>query len=367
MLLWLLRNVDFLHRWVQSATSGDSTIFLTGRIAAAAVLASLLVLAFGRSAIRTLSRHCGERVASASEKLDRLHSGKNRTPTMGGLLVMGAVAACTILLGDLTNRYVLIMSAVLVVLTIAGARDDWIKLRTSRNGLTAVQKLVIQLIVGGGAGLALLWPRPHTLDAAAIILPIGDIVIPLGAAYLLWAALVVSGCSNAVNLTDGLDGLAVGCAMPVTAAYSLMTYLAGHAVYARYLNIPAVTGAGEAAVITAALGGALLGFLWFNCHPASVFLGDTGSLPLGGLLATAALICRQEILLVVIGGVFVVETLSVILQVSCFRLTGKRPLRCSPLHNHFVFRGDPESKIVIRFWIIAVVLFLAGIAGLRLR
>lgn len=190
--------------------------------------------------------------------------------------------------------------------------------------------------------------------------------LSVGLGFVLWAAMVVTATTNGVNLTDGLDGLAAGCSLTTAAAYTLLAYLAGHAALAEYLSMPGVTSSGDASVVMGALVGSLLGFLWFNCFPAKVFLGDSGSLSIGGLIAISALICRQELLLPLIGGVFVIETASVIVQVFWFRRTGRRVLRCSPLHNHFVFRGDHETNIVVKFWIASVVLVILGLASLKL-
>ena len=199
-----------------------------------------------------------------------------------------------------------------------------------------------------------------------LVSPIGGYALPLGVGFVAWAVLLLTGTSNAVNLTDGLDGLATGCTVFAGTAFTALAYVAGHALIADYLNVPFIAGAGEMSVVIAALVGAMLGFLWFNCYPAQVFMGDTGSLPVGALLGLAALVTRQELLLALIGGVFVVETLSVILQVAWYRLTGNRLIACSPLHNHFLFRGQHEIKIVTRFWIGSALLAIVGIASLKL-
>lgn len=344
-----------------------SEVFLTGRTAGASVTAFLMTLLFGPFAIRWLRLRFRERIASDSQTLNELHADKADTPTMGGVFLMAAVVLSSVIWGDLRNTLVLTALSVVVSLTVLGAVDDWIKQRTERKGLGARQKLVVQIVISCGAALAL---RDYLAQQS-----LGHQLFVFGTQhdfawsplFLLWAVLVLVGSSNAVNLTDGLDGLATGCTVPAGAAFAILTYLSGNRLLSEHLHMPHVIGCGELTIVLGALVGAMLGFLWFNCHPAQVFMGDAGSLPIGGLLAVGALACRQEILLTVIGGVFVVETLSVIIQVTGYRLVGRRLLRCSPLHNHFVFRGDSETQIVVRFWIFAVILAIAGLATLNLR
>ncbi|MEZ6132911.1 MAG: phospho-N-acetylmuramoyl-pentapeptide-transferase [Planctomycetaceae bacterium] len=367
MLFWLLQHYGHLLESVSARTTGDSRIFLTGRVAAASVTAFVLSIVFGPLAIRWLKSRFRERIASASATLNALHASKQETPTMGGLFVMSAVLLSTLIWGNLQNAFLLLTLSVGILLTAIGAADDWIKQRTTRNGLTARHKLAAQIIVGVVAGIAVFVLQRTDPQAGAIVWPIGSGELALGPWIALWIAFVVVGSANGVNLTDGLDGLAAGCTVFCGAAMTTLVYISGHRELSDYFGVPHVVDSGEVAVTLAALVGAMLGFLWFNCHPADVFMGDAGSLPTGGLLAMAAVISRQELLLVIVGGVFVVETLSVILQVSCFRLTGRRPLRCSPLHNHFVFRGDHENRIVTRFWIASAVLAIIGIACLKLR
>src|SRR5690606_17130814 len=244
---------------------------------------------------------------------------------------------------------------------------DVIKLATTRRGLSVSQKLLAQLAITLVAGCWLYGEqqtRPWGLD---FIWPLGNYSVNLGIGFIAWSALVLVGSSNGVNLTDGLDGLASGCMIFAGTAFVALCYLAGHSVIAEYLAIPHIAGSGEIAVLVGAMVGAMLGFLWFNCYPAQVFMGDTGSLPLGAILGLAALVTRQEVMLVVIGGVFVVETLSVIAQVGWFKLTGRRLIACSPLHNHFLFRGQHEHKIVVRFWIGSALMALSAVASLKIR
>jgi phospho-N-acetylmuramoyl-pentapeptide-transferase len=299
--------------------------------------------------------------------LNQLHAGKQNTPTMGGLFIMAAVTIASLLWADLGNRYVQIGVFVAISFTALGAMDDWIKLSTEKRGLTPRQKLFVQTLL---ALVAASWlyveqhSKPHGVD---LIWPIGRTSVALGIALIPWGAFVIVGASNGVNLTDGLDGLAAGCTVLAGAAFVALTYLAGHHALAEYLSIPYMPGAGELSIVIGALVGAMLGFLWFNCYPAQVFMGDAGSLPVGALLALAALVTRQEVLLAIIGGVFVIETLSVIFQLSWRRLTGKRLIACSPLHNHFVFRGHHEIKIVTRFWIGSALLAILGMVSLKIQ
>lgn len=367
MLFWLLNQfAPFLER-LELATSGDSRVFLTARIALASVLSFLMAMVLGPAAIRWLKARFRERIDSASERLNELQAGKSSTPTMGGIFVVGAILFAILLCADLSNRYVQLAIGIAIGFATIGAVDDWIKLRTSRNGLTVRQKFAAQTVLSIIAGCILYFEhldKPQGLD---LICPIGGAGLALGAGFIAWSAFVLVGSSNAVNLTDGLDGLASGCTIFAGAAFVALTYLAGHRVMADYLGIPFIAGCGELAVVMAAMVGAVLGFLWFNCYPAQVFMGDTGSLPIGALFALAALATRQEILLVIIGGIFVIETLSVILQVGWFRMTGNRLIRCSPLHNHFLFKGQHEIKIVVRFWIGSALLAIMAVASLKIR
>jgi phospho-N-acetylmuramoyl-pentapeptide-transferase len=271
------------------------------------------------------------------------------------------------LFGDLSNRFVQLGLLAALSFGLLGAVDDWIKLRTQRNGLTVRQKLAAQVLLGTLIGAILCWDQRTVANGLELIWPFGNHGIWLGAAFIIWSAVVIVGSSNAVNLTDGLDGLAGGCTVFAGSAFVALTYLAGHRTMAEYLAIPFIPGCGELSVIMGAMVGAMLGFLWFNCYPAQVFMGDTGALPVGALLALAALVSRQEVLLVIVGGVFVIETISVLLQVGWYKLTGSRLIACSPLHNHFLFRGQHEIKIVVRFWIGSAVLAIIGVASLKIR
>lgn len=347
--------------------AGDSRVYLTARTALAAVTAFLCAILLGPAAIRWLRSRFTERIDSASETLNELHSGKSSTPTMGGLFIVGSIVAATLLWGDLTSTYIQIGLFVTVGFATIGAVDDWIKLATTRRGLSVRQKLLAQAVLALLAGWWLFSEQQSKPLGLEFLWPLGNYGIPLGSGFILWSGFVLVGSSNGVNLTDGLDGLASGCMIFAAAAFVALTYLAGHSVMADYLSIPHIAGSGELSVLMGALVGAMLGFLWFNCYPAQIFMGDTGSLPLGACLGLAALVTRQEVLLIVIGGVFVIETLSVIVQVGWFKFTGSRLIACSPLHNHFLFRGQHEHKIVVRFWIGSALLALSAVASLKIR
>jgi phospho-N-acetylmuramoyl-pentapeptide-transferase len=367
MIPWLLQHLIPLAEQMEQHTAGDSRVNLTARTALAAVTSFIAAVLLGPMAIRWLQGRFCERIDSASQTLNTLHAGKKGTPTMGGLFIMAAVVAATLIWADLSNRYVQIGLFIAVSFTALGAMDDWIKLSTTRRGLKARQKLIVQFALAFVAGAWLYVEQRGKLHGLDLMFPVGNLSWPLGQWFIPWAALVIVSTSNGVNLTDGLDGLATGCSVFTGTAFMALAYLAGHIKMAAYLNIPFIPGAGELTIVVGALVGAMMGFLWFNCYPAQVFMGDTGSLPIGALLALAALVTRQELLLVIIGGVFVIETLSVILQISCYRLTGKRLIACSPLHNHFVFRGHHEIKIVTRFWIGSALLAILGMVTLKIQ
>jgi phospho-N-acetylmuramoyl-pentapeptide-transferase len=367
MLYWLYLHLRPLDHGGQTLPTGDSPVHLTARTALAAVTAFLLAWWFGPVAIGWLKRRFRERIDSASERLNELHAAKNATPTMGGLFIVGAVILAALLFGDLTSPYVQQAVCLVAACGALGAADDWVKIRTAKRGLSARQKLLGQAAIAAVIAGWLYVVHLETSHGLDLVFPWGGTGVSLGIWLIPWSMLVLVGSSNGVNLTDGLDGLAGGCLVFAGAALCGLCYLAGHRVLAEYFAIPAIVGAGELCILFGALVGAMLGFLWYNCYPAEVFMGDTGSLPAGALLGYGALVARQELLLLVIGGVFVVETLSVILQVGWFRLTGQRLIACSPLHNHYLFRGDHETKIVVRFWISSALLALLAVASLNVR
>ena len=367
MIPWLLQHLVPLAERMEQHAAGDSRVYLTARIALAAVTSFLAAILLGPHAILWLKSRFRERIDSASDKLNELHAHKQETPTMGGLFIVAAVVIAAVIWGDLTNTYIQIGLFVAISFAALGAIDDWTKMRHRSRGLSARSKFLVQCSLGVVAASWLYVQQRTTIHGLELIWPIGQAGIWLGIAFIPWAVLVLVGTSNGVNLTDGLDGLASGCTIFVGAAFVGLTYLAGHAVMADYLSIPFISGAGEFSIVISALVGAVMGFLWFNCYPAQVFMGDTGSLPIGAILALAALITRQEVILVIAGGVFVIETLSVIAQVGWFRMTGNKLIACSPLHNHFLFKGEHEIKIVTRFWIGSALLAILSVASLKIQ
>ena len=346
----------------------------------------VIVLLFGRRIIRWLVRQkIGDAPEFYHKDLNQIMASRAGTPTMGGLLICASILATTLLFADLRRQYVWLAITVLVWLAVVGGVDDWLKLTTarrspgSREGLYVWEKLLFQLGIGfivglflyrygvDQAGTALTLPFQRTYVPGTFELEDGIIVLgPF--VFVLIAVLLVAGSSSAVNLTDGMDGLAPGTLVVSSLAMMVLCYVAGHETAARTLMFPYIAGAKELMVVTGAMAGACLGFLWFNCSPAQVFMGDTGSLPLGGLLAYIAIAIRQEALLVVIGGVFFMEMASVILQVGYFKWTrGRRIFRCSPVHHHFHLGGWSEQQVVTRFWVIAVALAALALVSLKLR
>ena len=296
------------------------------------------------------------------------HLSKAGTPTMGGALILVAITFSTLLWADLDNRFVWITLGVLVVFGAVGWVDDWRKVvQKNSRGLPGRWKYFWQSVGAIGAACALYFTAESPAETQLIVPFFKDVAINLGWFYLVLTYFVINGTSNAVNLTDGLDGLAIMPTVLVAAALGIFAYASGHAQFAEYLHIPHVAGSGELVVIVAALCGAGLGFLWFNSYPAQVFMGDVGALSLGAVLGVMAVIVRQEIVLFIMGGVFVMETVSVMLQVASFKLTGRRIFRMAPIHHHFELKGWPEPKIIVRFWIITVILVLVGLATLKIR
>ncbi len=295
------------------------------------------------------------------------HFDKAGTPTMGGILIMFSICLSTLLWADLTNHYVWVLLFVAVGFTLIGFTDDFLMQIKKRNkGLSGNAKLTFQVLIGLITGL-LLYMSPE-FNTQVTIPFFKEISPDLGIFYILFAAFVIVGTSNAVNLTDGLDGLAAGPVLIASVTYMVFAYVAGHAKISTYLQITHVIGGGEITIFCGALAGATLGFLWFNTYPAQIFMGDVGSLPLGALLGTVAVITKQEILLVIVGGLFVIEALSVIFQVGYFKMThGRRIFRMAPLHHHFELKGWPEPKVIVRFWIISIALALLSMSTLKLR
>jgi phospho-N-acetylmuramoyl-pentapeptide-transferase len=288
---------------------------------------------------------------------------------MGGLLVLGAAFLSSALWVDVFSPLVQIMWGTIILFAIVGFQDDYLKIKRRKNlGLSSRQKFCLQCLLGLIAGVLLYSNKSFGFDPRLTVPVFKNLILDLGPFYVIFVAFVLVGTSNAVNLTDGLDGLAVGPIIMASATYMVFAYCAGNIVIASYLQITRVPGASEVAVLLAGLIGSCLGMLWFNCYPAEIFLGDTGSLSLGAALGFAALVVKQEILLILVGGIFVMEALSVIFQVAFFKAThGRRLLRMSPIHHHFELKGWAEPKIIVRFWIIAIILGLAGLSTLKLR
>jgi phospho-N-acetylmuramoyl-pentapeptide-transferase len=342
--------------------------YLTFRTGGAVLTALVISFVVGPSLIRWLRLRQGQgqpiRPDGPASHLLR----KQGTPTMGGMLILLALTLATLLWADLSNGYVWVVMMITLGFGGIGLADDYLKLtKRSSGGLAARTKFLGQCLVALIAAVLISWLTREPL-ATGLALPFfKDLLVPLGVIFFPFAALVMVGASNAVNLTDGLDGLAIVPTMIVAACFALIAYLVGNAIFANYLGIPFVPGSGELAVFCGALVGASLGFLWFNAPPAMVFMGDTGSLASGGALGAVAVITKHELVLAVVGGLFVLETVSVIVQVASFKLTGKRVFRMAPLHHHFEQKGWQEPTIVIRFWIIAMVLALIGLSTLKLR
>ena len=342
--------------------------YITLRTGGAALTALFLTLAFAPPVIRRLkARQCNGQPIREDGPQSHLTT-KAGTPTMGGVLILLAILTATLLWADLANEFVWIALLVTLCFGAIGFADDYLKLtRQSSAGLPGRWKIAGQVAVGAAAAWWLTAATSGPLSSGLTIPFLKEALVPLGWFYLPWAVLVMVGASNAVNLTDGLDGLAIMPTLIAAGCFALIAYLAGNAIFADYLQIHFVRGAGELAVFCGALVGAGLGFLWFNAPPAAVFMGDTGSLSMGGALGAISLVTKHELVLVIIGGLFVLEAVSVIVQVASFKLTGRRIFRMAPLHHHFEQKGWAESTIVIRFWIIATVLALAGLATLKLR
>lgn len=356
-----------LSEYLSQYYSGFSVFqYLTLRSILGVMTALGIALIVGPTMIRHLSfRQIGQVVRNDGPES---HFSKTGTPTMGGSLILVAIAVSTLLWADLSNRYVWVVLLVTLLFGSIGFVDDYIKLvRQDPNGLKSRYKYFWQSLVGVLAAIFLYSTATLPAETELIVPFFKDIIIPLGGWYMLLAYLVIVGSSNAVNLTDGLDGLAIMPTVMVAAALGLFAYVAGHAEFSRYLQIPFVPGSGELTVFCAALVGAGLGFLWFNTYPAQVFMGDVGALALGAALGIVAVIVRQELVLVIMGGVFVIETLSVMIQVASYKLRGKRVFLMAPIHHHYELKGWPEPRIIVRFWIITVFLILAGLATLKLR
>ncbi|MGB0342848.1 MAG: phospho-N-acetylmuramoyl-pentapeptide-transferase [Parvibaculales bacterium] len=343
--------------------------YITFRAGGAVMTALLVSFLLGPWMIDTLRERQGKGQPIRADGPQSHLTTKTGTPTMGGLLILLAVIISTLLWGDLGNGYLWVVLLTTLGFGLVGFADDYLKLRgRSSDGVPGRVKIIIEAIIAILATLAISTLLPSELATSYALPFLKNLLLPFGLPLFLIASLIVIvGSSNAVNLTDGLDGLAIVPTMIAAASFGLIAYLVGNAIFANYLQIHYVPGTGELAVICAALIGAGLGFLWFNAPPAAVFMGDTGSLALGAALGSIAVATKHEIVLAIIGGLFVLEAVSVIVQVASFKLTGKRVFAMAPLHHHFEQRGWAEATIVIRFWIISVVLALIGLATLKLR
>ena len=347
--------------------------YSTFRGLAAALTAFLISFLFGKQVIRKLiSLKFGQPVRTREEVnlLFETHGRKKGTPTMGGVLIIGSVVIAALLWARPTNRPVWLALFTIVYLGALGFVDDYYKvIKKNSKGLSGRIKLVAQFVLAAVVVALFIYGPRNAMFSTQFFVPFvkHPLIENMGWFALVFYGLVIVGCSNAVNLTDGLDGLAAGCTVTVAGAYAILTFASSNIRVAEYLQIPFFPGSGELTVLCSALVGAGLGFLWFNAHPAQVFMGDTGSLAIGGFIAVIAICCKQELLLTLVGGVFVMEAGSVIIQVASFKLTGKRVFAMSPLHHHFELIGWKETTVVVRFWIISIIFAVFGLATLKLR
>ncbi len=346
--------------------------YITFRSALAAATSLGLSIVLGPWMIEKLrALNVGQNIRKEHvDELHKIHQTKQGTPTMGGVLILITIAVATLLWADIRNRLVIIALLCTAWLGLVGFMDDYIKTRKKRSlGLTTKAKFAGQILLGLALGVYLyLYPTNPEFGTKLEVLFFKDVFLSLGLLYIPFVALVVVGTSNAVNLTDGLDGLAIGSVVIAALAYTVMAYLVGRVDFAEYLFVPYVAEAGELTIFCSAIAGAGLGFLWYNAHPAEIFMGDTGALALGGALGTVAILIKQELLLVLVGGLFVVEAMSVIIQVLSYKLRGgKRVFKMAPLHHHFELSGWSETKVTIRFWIIAAIFALLSLSTLKVR
>ncbi|APE06744.1 MULTISPECIES: phospho-N-acetylmuramoyl-pentapeptide-transferase [Alteromonas] len=360
MLMWLAD-------WLTQFDSGFNVFsYLTLRAILSTLTALLIAILIGPKMIRYLQNmQIGQTVRDDGPQS---HLSKSGTPTMGGLLILAAIVISGLLWADLSNRYVLVTLTVVVAYGIIGFVDDYRKvIRKDSKGLIARWKYFWQSVIA--LGVAFYLYSSATLSAeTSLLVPFFKEVFPqLGAFFIIITYFAIVGTSNAVNLTDGLDGLAIVPTILVAGAFAVFAYVTGNANFAAYLNIPHIPLTSELVIVCTAMVGAGLGFLWFNTYPAQVFMGDVGSLALGGTLGVLAVLVRQELVLIIMGGVFVIETLSVILQVGSYKLRGQRIFRMAPIHHHYELKGWPEPRVIVRFWIISIILVLVGLATLKLR
>ncbi len=360
-MLYLL--AQFLERYYHSFQVFH---YLTLRSILSSLTALLISMLVGPVMIRKLTYYqVGQQVRDDGPQT---HLKKAGTPTMGGALILIAIAISILLWGDLSSAYVWLVTLVMLGFGAIGWIDDYRKLiYKNSKGLSGKTRLIWQAMISFSAVSFLFLTASVPAETSLIIPFLKNVMLPLGLFFVPFSAFVVVASANAVNLTDGLDGLAILPTVMVGGALGIFAYLSGHAQFAPYLTIPYISGVGEVAVFSAAIVGAGLGFLWFNTYPAQVFMGDVGALGLGAALGMIAVVVRQELVLMIMGGIFVMETVSVILQVASFKLTGKRIFRMAPLHHHFELKGWPEPRVIVRFWIISFVLVLLGLASLKIR
>jgi phospho-N-acetylmuramoyl-pentapeptide-transferase len=360
MLVWLAEYLTQFH-------SGFNVFsYLTFRAILSVLTAMVLSLYYGPKLIRKLQRmQIGQTIRDDGPES---HLSKSGTPTMGGLLILGSIVVSTLLWADLSNQYVWVVLAVVLGYGIVGFVDDYRKvIRKDSNGLIARWKYFWLSAIAIVVAVFLYMNAEHPVETSLVVPFFKDVMPQLGLLYLLLVYFTLVGTSNAVNLTDGLDGLAIVPTIMVAAALALIAYLTSNVNFSEYLHIPYIPKADELTVVCTAIFGAGLGFLWFNTYPAQVFMGDVGSLALGGALGIIAVLVRQELVLFIMGGVFVMETMSVILQVGSFKLRGERIFKMAPIHHHYELSGWPEPRVIVRFWIVSLVLVLIGLATLKLR
>lgn len=340
--------------------------YITFRSAYAALTSLVLVLIFGQMVIKRLQR------LKFKEEIRELgpqsHKSKAGTPTMGGIIIIGAVMISITLWGNFSNRYFIILIVSTLLLALLGFVDDYIKsIKKKKSGIPARVKFFSQAAIALGASLMIYFYPSSPAHVSTLYVPfINEPLFDMGLVWIVFAVIVIVGSSNAVNLTDGLDGLAIGTVISAGVSLGIMAYLTGHAKISAYLKIPYIPESAELTVFIAALIGASLGFLWFNSNPASVFMGDTGALSLGGIVGLVAVMIKKEVFLFIVGGVFVAEALSVIIQVLSFKLRGKRVFKMAPIHHHFELSGWPEQKVVIRMWLIGIIFAILGLSSLKI-
>jgi phospho-N-acetylmuramoyl-pentapeptide-transferase len=360
MLIWLAD-------WLQQFDPGFGVFsYLTLRAILSTLTALLIAVIIGPKMIRWLQRmQIGQTIRDDGPES---HLAKSGTPTMGGLLILAAIVSSVLLWSDLSNRYVWVTLFVLVSFGVIGFVDDYRKvIRKDAKGLIARWKYFWQSVIAIAVALYLYSSQQNPAETALLVPFFKDVMPQMGMFFIVVTYFVIVGTSNAVNLTDGLDGLAIVPTVLVAGAFAIFAYVTGNINFSEYLNIPYLPLTSELVIVCTAIVGAGLGFLWFNTYPAQVFMGDVGSLALGGTLGILAVLVRQEIVLIIMGGIFVVETLSVILQVGSFKLRGKRIFRMAPIHHHYELKGWPEPRVIVRFWIISLMLVLVGLATLKLR